>query len=179
MTTTGDVWTYAEYCRLPDDGNKYEVLDGEVLMCPAPGTRHQHVATNLFFEVRGHVIKHSLGVILWDVDLLFVDGQFLRPDWLFVPASRRDGITDRGVEMAPDLVVEVLSPSSRKNDLVKKPRRYRDFGVPEMWVADPVRNLVHRFTAPGEDVVRDVLAWRPPSGGPDLEIDLAKVFAGF
>jgi Uma2 family endonuclease len=99
MTTTRDFWTYAEYARLPDDGNRSEVIDGEVLVTPAPGTFHQHVAANLFLEVRGYVERHGLGTVLWDVDLLFVEGQFLRPDFLYVPGSARSGITDRGVEV--------------------------------------------------------------------------------
>jgi Uma2 family endonuclease len=64
MKTTRDVWTYAEYARLPDDGDRYEVIDGEVLVTPAPGTFHQHVAANLFVEVRGYVERHGLGTVL-------------------------------------------------------------------------------------------------------------------
>jgi Uma2 family endonuclease len=142
---TGDVWTYSEYARLPDDGNRYEVIDGEVLVTPAPGTRHQWVDANLYLAVRQYTDRYALGITLWDVDLLFVEGQFLRPDFLFVPASGRSGVTDRGVETAPSLVVEVLSPSSRSIDFVKKPRRYREFGVPEYWVADPGERVVWRF----------------------------------
>ena len=74
-----------------------------------------------------------------------MERQFLRPDFLFVPSSGRSGITDRGVETVPSLVVEVLSPSSRSIDFVKKPHRYREFGVPEYWVADPGERVVWKF----------------------------------
>ncbi|MBI4539457.1 MAG: Uma2 family endonuclease, partial [Gemmatimonadetes bacterium] len=89
-------WTYAEYARFPDDGNRYEVIDGEVLVTPAPSPRHQWVAASLYQLLRGYVLRHELGVVLWDVDLLFVTGQFLRPDMVFVPRAGRAGITDRG-----------------------------------------------------------------------------------
>jgi Uma2 family endonuclease len=108
-------WTYSEYARLPDDGNRYEVIDGEVCVTPAPGPPHQIVAANTFTALHSYVREHGLGQVLWDVDLLFVSGQYLRPDMLFVPADRLDGITDRGVETAPGLVVEVLSPTHARS----------------------------------------------------------------
>jgi Uma2 family endonuclease len=182
-TPTGDVWTYAEYARLPDDGNRYEVIDGEVLVTPAPGTLHQHIAANLFMAVRQYVEQHGLGIALWDVDLLFVEGQFLRPDFLVVPAAGRAGITDRGVETAPALVVEVLSPSSRSIDLVKKPRRYRDFGVGEYWVAEPGDKVLSRFAfADGRreaERIAGQLMWQPEAGVAPLEIDLTQAFTPF
>ena len=87
MSVTGATpeWTYSEYARLPDDGNRYEVIDGEVCVTPAPGPPHQRVAAELFTILQEYVRRHSLGEMLWDVDLLFVSGQFLRPDMLFVP----------------------------------------------------------------------------------------------
>jgi Uma2 family endonuclease len=183
MTTTGDVWTYAEYARFPDDGNRYEVIDGEVLVTPAPGTFHQHVAANLFVAVRRYVERHGLGTVLWDVDLLFEEGQFLRPDFLFVPASGRAGITDRGVEVTPALVVEVLSPSSRAIDLVKKPRRYRASGVPEYWVAEPGERIVHRYAfgrgTTEAERVQGNLRWQPEPSLDALEIDLEKALRNF
>src|SRR6185295_15261927 len=103
-------WTYSEYARLPDDGNHYEVIDGEVCVTPSPGVRHQVVAARVFRLIDEYVERHGLGQTIWDVDLLFQEGQFLRPDMLFVPTRSLGGLRDRGVESAPDLVVEVLSP---------------------------------------------------------------------
>ncbi|MGH7507546.1 MAG: Uma2 family endonuclease [Longimicrobiales bacterium] len=71
-------WSYAEYARLPDDGNRYEVLDGEVLMTPSPGTRHQRIAAGLFVKLREYVRCHGIGEMLWGLDLLFAEGQYLR-----------------------------------------------------------------------------------------------------
>src|SRR5207253_6173538 len=79
MTTTRLNWTYADYASLPDDGNRYEVLDGEVLVTPAPGRRHQYVALELLARLKEYVDANGLGIIWYDIDLLFVEGQYLRP----------------------------------------------------------------------------------------------------
>jgi Uma2 family endonuclease len=173
-------WTYAEYARFPDDGNRYEVLDGEVLVTPASSPRHQDVLLTLAIALRGYVEGRGLGIVLPDVDLLFQTGQFLRPDLLYVPESARDGITDRGVEKAPGLIVEILSPTSSSIDRVKKPRRYGDFGVPEYWVVDPEERVVWvwRF-ASGQtepERVAGKLTWRPDPAIEPLEIDTPALF---
>lgn len=179
-TSTRYTWTYDEYARLPDDGNRYEVIDGEVLVTPAPSTGHQHIVLNLAIALRSYVERQGIGVVLPHVDLLFVEGQFLRPDLLFVPNAARAGITTRGVEQAPGLVVEILSPSSGSIDRVKKPRRYRDFGVPEYWVVDPEEKAVWvwRFAAGGQEAerVEGRVEWRPEGAGEPLILELGDVF---
>jgi Uma2 family endonuclease len=170
-------WTYSEYARFPDDGNRYEVIDGEVLVTPAPSPRHQRIAFLLGMKLEAYVAREQLGLILPEIDLLFVTGQFLRPDLLFVPDHARAGLTDRGMELVPGLVVEVLSPTSAAIDRIKKPRRYADFGVPEYWVVDPEEQAVWvwRFADGKTDAERrtDLVTWLP-SGATDpftLELD--------
>src|SRR5688572_31962637 len=172
-------WTYSEYARLPDDGNRYEVIDGEVCVTPAPGPPHQRVGAELFMILHAYVRDHALGEMLWDVDLLFVSGQFLRPDMLFVPKDRAAGVTDRGMEDTPGLVVEVLSPHSKRIDRIKKPPRYRDFGVPEYWVVDPENRTVERYRLAADaapEICREILLWQPSLDVPPLELDVARVF---
>jgi Uma2 family endonuclease len=180
-TTPRYTWTYDEYARLPDDGNRYEVIDGEVLVTPSPAPTHQHIQLTLAMALRQFVEREQLGFIFPDVDLLFVEGQFLRPDLLFVPAAARDGITSRGIEVAPGLVVEILSPSSGSIDRVKKPRRYRDFGVAEYWVVDHEDHavLVWRFAQGATEAERitDVLTWRPDGESTDFVLPLDDLFA--
>lgn len=182
-TTTGYTWTYDEYARLPDDGARYEVLDGEVLVTPSPSPTHQHVLLNLAIALRGFVEREQLGVVLPDVDLLFVEGQFLRPDLVFVPGPARPGITSRGVERVPGLVVEILSPSSGSSDRVKKPRRYMDFGVPEYWVADPAERVVWVWRcaagATEAERVEGPLVWRPAGTDVELLLDTEEFFRPF
>jgi Uma2 family endonuclease len=179
-TATRYTWTYDEYARLPDDGNRYEVIDGEVLVTPAASTGHQHILGTLYLWLRGYVEREGLGVVLPDVDLLFVEGQFLRPDLLFVPNAARGGITSRGVHEAPGLVVEILSPSSGAIDRVKKPRRYKDFGVPEYWVVDPEERAVWvwRFAAGAEEGerVEGRVTWKPEGAATALVLETEELF---
>jgi Uma2 family endonuclease len=173
-------WTYAEYARFPDDGNRYEVIDGEVLVTPAPSPGHQNVVTKLLISMCAYVERHGLGVVLPDVDVLFATGQFLRPDLVFVPNDRRDGISDRGIEVAPGLIIEVQSPTTGSIDRVKKPRRYGDFGVSEYWVVDPMARevLVWRFAAGAVEPERFAgpFEWRPDHRVAPLTLDPADLF---
>jgi Uma2 family endonuclease len=174
-------WTYSEYARFPDDGNRYEVIDGEVLVTPAPSPHHQMVASRLLRRMSDYVEGHALGFILPDVDVLFATGHFLRPDLVFVPADRRDGITDRGIEVPPGLIVEIQSPTSGSIDRTRKPRRYGDFGVPEYWVADPIARevLVWRFADGGREpeIRRGPFEWRPGGQLEPLVLDPVALFA--
>jgi Uma2 family endonuclease len=181
MSVTGATpeWTYSEYARLPDDGNRYEVIDGEVCVTPAPGPPHQRVGYRLFRVLSDYVERTGVGEMLWDVDLLFVSGQFLRPDMLFVPRDAAAGVTDRGMEETPGLVVEVLSPHSKRFDRILKPPRYRDFGMPEYWVVDPVARAIERYRLASDaapEVCRDTLSWQPDPNVPALELDVARIF---
>jgi Uma2 family endonuclease len=130
--------------------------------------------------LRQHVERHGLGEVLWDVDLLFQPHQFLRPDIVYVPPAGLGGITDRGVESVPGLVIEVLSPHSGTIDRVKKPPRYRDFDVPEYWVVDPASRAieVYRFSAGRvAPVVHDgTFSWKALPDAPPLELDVAVIF---
>jgi Uma2 family endonuclease len=173
-------WDYSDYARLPDDGNRYEVIDGEVLVTRAPGTDHQHVLANLMFALRSYVERERIGIVLPDIDLLFVSGQFLRPDLVVVPNSSRAGVTRRGVEMPPALVVEVLSPTSSSIDRVKKPRRYGDFGIPEYWVVDPEEKVVWvwRFAAGATEAERvaGTTRWHPQGAEQPFDIGPNELF---
>ena len=168
-------WTYDEYARLPDDGNRYEVIDGEVLVTPAASTDHQRILLRLSKALDDFVERQRFGVVLPDVDVLFATGHFLRPDLVVVPRSARAGVTSRGIEAAPALMVEITSPSSRAIDRVKKPRRYGDFGVPEYWVVDPEERCVWvwRFAAGAAEPERVAgrLVWQPTGASEAFELD--------
>ncbi len=172
-------WDYSDYARLPDDGNHYEVLDGELLVTPSPSPLHQRLSYRLARLLDTYVEGHRLGVMIQDVDLLFRTGQFLRPDLLVVPESSRPGITKRGIEMAPSLVVEILSPTSGAIDLVKKPARYGDFGIPEYWVLDPENRCawVWRFAegAKSPEQVSGSLEWHAQGASEPLVLDLEEL----
>ncbi|MGH7483870.1 MAG: Uma2 family endonuclease [Longimicrobiales bacterium] len=181
MTATGQAreWTYADYAALPDDGNRYEVLDGEVLVTPAPGTNHQEIVGRLFRILFEYVDRHRLGRIYYDVDLLFQPHQYLRPDLLFVPSEEKRRLVERGMEGVPGLVVEVISPGSKQHDSVTKPARYRDFGVLDYWAVDPARRVVYVYDFRTSDEPRAEKArvtWKPNPIVEPLELDVRELF---
>lgn len=174
-------WTYEEFARLPDDGNRYEVIAGELYVTPSPRSLHQRIVSRLDRTLGSFAEEHELGeVIVGPLDVLFAEENYLAPDLVFV-RSGRDIVSDRGVEEAPDLIVEVLSPGTAKRDRGIKRERYAHFGVPEYWVVDPVakRIEIHRLNEghvqPAE-IAGESLIWQPIPGGPSLTLDLGKLF---
>ncbi len=132
-------YTYDDYCELPDDGNRYEVIDGALYMAPAPHPRHQRILFNLTLLFAPFVTGgNAWGEAFFaPIDVIFASEDVFQPDLIFISRERLHIISDRGLEAAPDLVVEVLSPSTRSRDLNLKRRRYAHFGVPEYWPIDP------------------------------------------
>jgi len=176
-------WTYSEFARLPTSGStRYEIIDDELVVTPSPGLRHQRIVTRLVVALYGFVEAHDLGeVFISPFDVLFAEGDYLEPDILFVRSDRADVVTDCGIEGPPDLVVEVLSPSTAARDRGIKLKRYRLYGVPEYWVVDPDEHTVEVWTlAAGEEKPVIVgedgsLRWRPYEDGPALEISLTEL----
>ncbi len=139
-------YTYADYEKLPDDGRQYQVIEGELFVTPAPVPKHQLVAGAIYGEMRAHVRTHGLGVVFVSpIDLMLADDTVVQPDVAFVAADRKDLIGEKFLERAPDLVVEVLSPSTRRIDLVRKRKVYEEHGVREYWVVDPEVDRVEVF----------------------------------
>ena len=175
-------WTYAEFARLPESGStRYEIIDDELYVTPAPGVRHQRVVKRLVRTLDDFVEAHSLGeVFISPLDVLFGQGDYVEPDVLFVRKDRADVVTDRGIDGPPDLVVEVLSPSTEPRDRGIKLERYRHYGVPEYWIVDPDEQTVEAWRAaePTPVVLRvgDVFRWRPVPGGAELELPLGELF---
>ena len=179
-------WTYAEFARLPTSGStRYEVIDDELVVTPSPSTRHQWIVAKLLSRLLVFVEANELGMVLpAPLDVLFAEGDYVEPDILFVRNERLHLVSDRGVEGPPDLVVEVLSPSTAGRDRGIKLDRYRIFGVAEYWVADPDEQIVEVWDLVGgasEPViyhVADTLRWTAGDGGRTLDIDLEELFGG-
>ena len=149
-------YTYDDYCALPDDGNRYEVIDGVLYMAPAPLTIHQRIVRSLFFLLWPFVRDRGLGEVFdAPCDVILSREDVFQPDILFVSAKRVHIITERACEGPPDLVVEVLSPSTRQRDLELKRVRYALFGVLEYWLVDPeMRTILVLELVNGEYVER-------------------------
>ncbi len=173
--------TYAEYAELPNDGRRYEILDGELAVTPAPVPRHQAVSRNLQRILDRHVTDHRLGQLFnAPIDVILADTTIVQPDLLFLDTDRERFITERAIEGPPALIVEILSPSSVRQDRVTKAALYARFGVPQYWVLDPVERTFEVYELLGE-VYHLVATHRGParvrfSLFPDLEIDLAAVW---
>lgn len=176
---TEKVWTYADYSLL-DDGKRHEVLEGELVMAPAPDLDHQGVVGTLFRRMWDHVATRALGkLFVAPVDVVLDDRNVVQPDLVFI-ARKNEGILRKaGVFGVPDLVVEVLSPSSVRADRYRKLAIYQTFKVPEYWIVDPAAGSVEVLvlTAEGYDlhsfaVGTGVVASRLL---PDLTVDVAEL----
>lgn len=178
-------WSYAEFARLPDDGNRYEVIDGELFVTPSPQPRHTFIGFRLATVLDVFVLRYDLGWVMpAPVDVLLGDGDYVQPDVVFVRREHGDSITDRGIEVPPDLVVEVLSPSTALRDRGLKRERYAHFGVPLYWIVDPGRQQVEIYRLDEDPdrpavVARESFKWQPVPGGPTLLINLSDFMRGF
>lgn len=176
-------WTYAEFARLPSEGTtRHEVIAGELVVTPSPGRRHQKVSIDLVTRLHSFVRDHGFGEVYHaPFDVLFAEGDYMEPDILFVRRERLGILSDRGVEAAPDLIVEIVSPSTAGRDRGVKLERYRYFGVPEYWVVDPdagtfeVWRLGESAEEPEVFGNADTLRWRPVPGAVSLDIAVGEV----
>lgn len=137
-------YTYEDYRQLPDDGKRYEVHDGELVVSPSPTRRHQQLSKRMQFQLYKYVeVDHQLGEVYYaPLDVILADDNVLVPDLIFVSRARQESFSRRGLEGAPDLVVEILSPSTRARDQGQKRRIYARFGVRELWLVDPERDAI-------------------------------------
>jgi Uma2 family endonuclease len=132
--------TYDDLRQTPDDGSRYEIIGGELLVSPSPTTQHQRLVFLLGRIVGDFVDEDRLGMVLpGPVDVRLGVHTIVVPDLLFVRAGRIDIVRAALVEGAPDLVVEVASLSTRGRDNVQKAAAYAEAGVPEYWLPDPER----------------------------------------
>ena len=142
-------WTYEDYARLPDDGNRYEVIKGVLYMTPSPTLGHQQASAELEFSLMTFVKQHHLGLVLdapFDVILPGVATP-VQPDLLFVRQARiADIVTPKMIVGAPDLVVEISSPGTARHDRLTKYAAYEEAGVPELWLVDPARMLTEVYS---------------------------------
>ncbi len=130
-------YTYEDYAQLPE-GAPYQLIDGELVMSPAPTPRHQRIARNLARALDGFVEERGLGEIFFaPIDVYLSETDTPQPDILFIAKARLGIIGEKYVDGAPDLVMEILSPSTAYHDLKKKKRLYEASGVKEYWIVDP------------------------------------------
>lgn len=177
--TTG--WTVATWQSLPDDGHRYEIVDGELFVTPAPSWRHQRAARELLLRLAPYVRAYALGDLqIAPSDVVFDERTVIEPDVYLVPLAG-DGRLPRAWKDVGRmlLAVEILSPSTARADRDVKRRLYQRQRVPEFWIVDLDARLVERWRPADErpEILTGALAWQPSPTHPSLTIDLPRFFA--
>lgn len=174
--------TYDDLLEMHDDGMRREVLGGELIVTPAPTANHQRVLGRLYRIVDDFAREHGGEVFLAPFDVLLGHYNVVQPDLVYVSAQRSPVPGDHhAIGYLPDLVVEVISPGTGGIDRVRKMALYASSGVPEYWIADPMRKTFVINLLQGEEYVAAV----PDEDGvvtssvlPGLRIDVARLFSG-
>ena len=176
MSMPAKAWTLEELHRLPDDGNKYELIRGELFVTPPPSVDHEELLAHLSGILSEYVKNHGLGRVYHPRAVIRFEGSEAEPD-LMVRAVTSGVHGNAWEELpAPLLVIEVLSPTTRRRDLVNKREYYLDAGAGEYWVLDGERREIRVIRRGHEDVIaRESVVWRAASKEP-LVIDLASLF---
>src|ERR1043166_906252 len=164
---------------LPDDGNRYELFDGELLVTPAPSYLHQRLVMAFYHQLYTYVRAHGLGEVLVSPADVPLDGeQVAQPDLFVIPPSAVRPPASWTDLPNPILVLEVLSPSTARHDKVTKRRTFQRNLIPEYWIADPDSRAVDRWrpTDHRPEVLDEGLTWQPSPEHPPLEIDPPALF---
>jgi Uma2 family endonuclease len=174
-------FTYEDYLELPDDGKRYEIIDGELYMSNTPTTKHQLISGKFFGLLFIYLQSHPIGILMSaPLEVFFSKTNLAQPDVVFICNSRGDIVKPEHVKGAPDLVIEVLSPSTEKRDRTVKLKMYAKFGVQEYWMAKEKTATVEIYRLQKGELVlvarlgkSDVLT---SPLFPGLEIPLAEIF---
>ena len=130
-------FSYEDYCTLPE-GSRYQLIEGDLVMSPAPTRRHQEIVKRLLLALAGFAEPKGLGTVYDSpIDVKLSDEDVAQPDVVFVSKARASILVDEGIGGGPDLCVEVLSPGSEKLDRGAKRGLYARHGVEEYWIVDP------------------------------------------
>ena len=177
-------WTYEDYLRLPDDGQRYEIIRGHLYVSPAPSYDHQFAVMQIGTLLTLWVREHDLGVVLaapFDVRLPARIGDPVQPDIVFIRKAAQPRSGDPNFQGAPGLVVEVASPSTRRRDRTVKLSAYRDAGVPEVWLVDPKARTVQVLVSSADGEYRDLGLFRSGEEAtsavlPGLRVNVDRIF---
>lgn len=147
--------TYQDFLELPDDGKHYELIEGELVMNPAPVPRHQIIVLNITVRLYTYFAQHGGGtVFVAPIDVVLVEDAVVEPDIVVVREERQAIVGATNLHGAPDLVVEVLSDRTRRRDEITKRKLYEQHGVDEYWIVDPAIDLVKVYRRDGKTFAR-------------------------
>ena len=154
-TNPGVKLTYDDFLLFPDDGKRHELIDGEHYVTPSPSRKHQAISWNLTILIGSYLESHPVGrAFAAPFDVVFSNFDVVEPDLLFISNARLEVLTTKNVQGAPNLVVEIGSPSTRRRDEIIKRNLYERCGVEEYWVIDPEIETVIVYRRVGESYQR-------------------------
>jgi Uma2 family endonuclease len=176
MAAQAKRWTLDEVHTLPDDGNRYEVVHGDLFVTPPPSDDHETILARLTRLLEPYVAEQKLGLIYHPRAVFRFKDSEVEPDLMVrQPAPRKN--TPWEFAPQPSLIVEVLSDSTRRRDRFQKREFYDEAEIPEYWMIDPERCDITVVQPNTEDqVVRDTLVWRPHAAGASISISVAALF---
>ena len=184
MATAAKRWTVDEVRALIDESRhwpRYELVNGELLVTPAPRMVHQRAVTALFRALDRHVRQHSLGDLVFSpADIGLEPGSIVQPDLFLIPTDPARRAREWSAVHSLGLAIEIVSPGSARYDRTVKRRLYQRNGVPEYWIVDLDARLVERWR-PGDErpeILEDRLVWEPAPGTPPFLLELPAFFAG-
>jgi len=138
-------WTYEDYARLPADLKRHEIIDGRHFVSPSPNTYHQQISARLYLQLHALIEAPGHGLVLYaPMDIVFSRHDVVQPDLIAVLNARRHIVTAPNIQGAPDLSIEILSPSTRHLDRRHKLALYERSGVTEYWIVDPESHVVEQ-----------------------------------
>lgn len=176
MATKLKHWTLEELHSLPEDGNKYELIRGELFVTPPPTDEHETILARLTRVLDRFVDAHHLGHVYHPRAVFRLEGSEVEPDLMVRQEATGLGNAWEKAPL-PLLIVEVFSPTTRRRDQVQKHDFYMDAGIPEYWMIDPEQRVVSVVRAGGErNTVSDTLLWRVPNVSEALTIPLGEIF---
>jgi Uma2 family endonuclease len=140
------VLTYDDYCLLPNDLNRYEILDGELSVTPAPRTQHQRTSSHLHVILANHIRARHLGdIYAAPTDVILAPTTVVQPDLIYIGNDRRHIVTERAIEGAPTLLIEILSPTTHQTDRVTKAQLFARYQVPHYWLIDTDQRTLEAY----------------------------------
>jgi Uma2 family endonuclease len=170
------ILTYKDYEVLPADGRRYELHEGELSVTPAPSPQHQRIIRNLNEVLWHHVKSRGLGEVFFaPIDCILGETTVVQPDLVYLDTGRLSIVSSRGLEGAPTLVVEILSPTTTLIDRSTKRQLYARYGVPYYWIADPEAHTIEAYglSEGGYQLAARVAGREPVSLPPFLDLTFA------
>ncbi len=159
MNTNFPPLTVENYKLLPETGPRYQLIQGDLYMALAPNRFHQEISRNLQFELHSYLKRNPIGKLFnAPFDVYLNEVNVFQPDLIVVLNERLGILTEEGAEGAPDFVIEILSPKTRRLDLANKKQEYARASVKELWIVDPEPRtiMIHQFSSGGVENVRQI-----------------------